>query len=189
MSEPMEQTPLPGVSAASTPPPAPPLPPLPAVSDAAMQAQISTYVAQLEERNRQIQEAAFQRAQAQFERRIQELEQRNGIEAYARSRTMTSADQPFALPVPPEELTQLLLETPSTVRGKWQTLLTRITAGGLVSFDEIGSSGEASEAADRWQTLVNGKIAAGLSHVEAIRTVSREHPDVYNAQLRRKGGR
>jgi hypothetical protein len=164
---------------------------LPPISDPALQARVDAYFAQQQAAMQQREREIEARLKADFERRMLETDQRNAIHAFARARTMTDATSPFAIPGTAEELAQLLLETPAGVRGKWQTMLTRITTAGLVSFDEIGSSGEAEEAADRWSILVNAKVAAGFSRVDAIRAVAKEHPDLYDAQSRaaKKGGR
>jgi len=181
----MEQATLPTVAPA---PAALPAPPPPTVNDAAMQSRLDAYLAQIEARNETIQRATLARAEAEFEQRIRALEQRGQIESFARRHTMTTADQPFAIPSTAEELTALLLETPATVRGKWQTLLTRIATAGPLTFDEIGSSGESGEAADRWSILVNAKVANGMKKVDAIRAAAKEQPDLYEAQSHAKRG-
>ena len=169
---------------------APPLPPPPAVQDAAMQSRLDTYMAEMEARNQAMQEAAFARAQSEFERRIQALEQRRTIESFAQARTVTSVGQPWAVPGTAEELAALLTETSANVRSKWMGLLTRITQSGLLSFDEIGSSAEGAAQADQWTAIINAKVGAGKSKLQAIQEASREHPDLYNAQTRmKKGGR
>lgn len=167
-------------------------PTLPPITDPAINARLDAYIAQnqafLLQRERQIE----QRVQAEFERRVLELDQRNAIETFARTATVTATDRPIALSIAPNDLSALLLETPASVRGKWMALISSITRGdGTVSFDEIGSSGESAEAADRWSLLVNAKIATGMSRVDAIRAVSKEHPDLYAAQsaVKTKGGR
>jgi len=191
MSEPMEQTQLPGVPDATSAPTVPPALPLPPVNDPALQARLADYLAQnqayMQQRERQI-EASLR---ADLERQMHELGQRNHIESFARQMTVTTAEQPYALSIPPADLNALLLETPSVVRSKWMTLIGKIVRGeGLVSFDEIGSSGEAAEASDRWNSLINAKIAAGMSRFEAIRAVGREYPDLHNAQqYAKRGGR
>lgn len=179
---PMSDTPaVEAVVAQPTPPP---------LADPAMNARLDAYFAQnqayMAQRERQIE----QRLQADFERRMHELDQRSAIETFARNATVTALDRPIALSIAPNDLAALLLETPAGVRGKWMTLIGNITRGdGTVSFDEIGSSGESGEAADRWMTLINAKIAAGLSRVEAIRAASKEQPALYAMQSRTKGGR
>lgn len=180
MTELLEQTTLPDV---------PPLPSFPAADNAAMQARLDAYMAQIEQRNAAIQAGAFARAQAEFDRRVHEMEQRGAIESFARAKTTTSTDQAYAMPCTAEELTSLLLETPSAVRQRWQTLLNRITASGLVTFDEIGSSGAGGEAIDQWNAIVNAKQATGMSRVDAIKQAGRDHPDLYAQQQLPKGRR
>lgn len=178
MSEPMEQAAY----------EAPAIP----INDPALQNRLDAILAQREASLQQQQRAFEERVQAEFERRLLETEQRNTIRAFAHSRTMTTPEQPYAIPGTASELEQLLLETPAQVRGKWQMLLTRICTAGAVSFDEIGSSGEGNADADRWGILVNAKVAAGLSRVEAIKAAAKEHPELYNAQSApksRRGGR
>jgi hypothetical protein len=182
---PMSDIPLEQAAFADVPPP----PMLPTADNAAMQARLDAYMAQIESRNAAIQSAAFARAQAEFDRRVHEMEQRSSIELFARNRTGVSADQAYAIPCTAEELTSLLLETPSGVRSRWQTLLNRITAAGLMTFDEIGSSGADGEAIDQWNAIVNAKQAAGMSRVDAIKQTAREHPDLYQAQQLPKGRR
>lgn len=175
MTEPLEQAP----PASSGPPPAT----LPNALD--------TYTAQMEARIRAAEEAAFARARSEFERRINERDQRHAIESFAHARTMTALDQPWAIPCTADELTALLAETPSAPRVRWMTLLTRITSSGLVSFDEIGSSGEGAEGQDLWNQLVNAKMAAGMNRVQAIQTAAKEQPALYEAQSlpKKRGGR
>jgi hypothetical protein len=178
MTEPLEQ-----VSLAT--------PPLPVVADPAVQSQMEAYIRQMEARSAAAQEAAFVQMRADFDRRIRETEQRSQIEQFARAKTVTTTDQPWAVPCTADELTQLLLETPAAVRPRWQTLLNRITASGLVTFDEIGNSGAGGEEIDQWNAIVNAKVAAGQSRVEAIKQTAREHPSLYAAQSlpAKKGGR
>jgi len=178
MTEPLEQVPL-------TPPP------LPVVADPAVQSQMETYIRQMEARSAAAQEAAFVQMRADFDRRIRETEQRSQIEQFARAKTVTTTDQPWAVPCSADELTQLLLETPPAARMRWQTLLNRITASGLLTFDEIGSSGAGGEEIDQWNAIVNAKVAAGQSRVEAIKQTAKEHPGLYAAQAlpAKKGGR
>lgn len=169
------------VAPVATPPP---------MNDPALQSRLDAILAQREASLEQQQRAFEARVQAEFERRLLETEQRNTIRAFAHARTMTTAEQPYAIPGTASELEQLLLETPAQVRGKWQALLTRICTAGAVSFDEIGSSGDGGAESDRWGILVNAKIATGLSRVAAIQAVAREFPDLYEAQSRaKKGGR
>lgn len=162
--------------------------PLPPISDPALQARVDAYFAQQQAAMAQREREIEARLKADFERRMLETDQRNAIHAYARQLTISTPEQPYAIPDTAEAIAQLLLETPAAVRGKWQTLLNRIRTSGLVSFDEIGSSGEAAEASDRWSILVNAKVAAGLSRVDAIRAVGKEHPDLYAAQSSAKRG-
>ncbi len=163
---------------------------LPPITDPALQSRLDALLAQREATYEQQQRSFEARVNAEFERRLLETEQRNAIRAFAQSRTMTTADQPYAIPGTSSELEQLLLETPAQVRGKWQALLTRICTAGAVSFDEIGSSGDGGADTDRWTILVNAKVATGLSRVQAIQAVGREHPDLYAAQSSaKKGGR
>jgi ClpP class serine protease len=172
------------------PPVAQPLPPPPAAQDAAMQSRLDTYIQATEQRLQAAQEAAYARAEAEFDRKLKELEQIRTIEGFARAKTVTGIGQPWALPCKAEELTKLLAETPAGPRGQWMALLNRITAAGLVSFDEIGSSAEGAELADQFNALVAAKVATGMGRVQAIQEVSRQHPDLYAAQTRvKKGGR
>lgn len=164
----------------------------PVITDPSVQAQVDAFLAQhaaqMEQQKRQIEA----QVKAEFERKMLETEQRNQIHAFARSATITTADQPYALSCSAADLTQLLLETPAIVRGKWMTLIGRVVRGeGMVSFDEIGSSADGGAEGDRWAILVNAKVATGMKRVDAIQAVGREHPDLYNAQMatRRKGGR
>ena len=171
-------------------PVAQPLPPPPAAQDAAMQSRLDTYIQATEARLQAAQDAAYARAEAEFDRKLKELEQIRTIEGFARAKTVTGIGQPWALPIKAEELTKLLAETPAGPRTQWMQLLTRITASGLISFDEIGSSAEGAELADQWSALVNAKVAAGTPRVQAIQEVSRQYPDLYKAQTRtKKGGR
>jgi hypothetical protein len=163
-------------------------PPLPPISDPSVQARLDAYLAQTQAQMAQREREIEQRLTADFERRMLETEQRNAIHAFARRATVTTPEQPYAIPGTAEELASLLLATPSAVRSQWSALLTRITTAGLVSFDEIGSSGEGGEEGDRWSILVNAKVAAGMKKVDAIRAVGREHPDLYEAQSHAKRG-
>jgi len=165
--------------------------PPPIAADPVVQAQMEAYIRGMEARARAAQEATFAQMSAEFERRIRETEQRSSIEQFARAKTVTTTDQPWAVPASAEELTQLLLETPAQVRGKWQTLLNRITTAGLLTFDEIGSSGAGAEQIDQFNAIVDAKVGAGMKRTEAITSTAREHPALYAAQARpkMKGGR
>lgn len=178
MAEQLEQAVLPEVE------------PPPPISDPTMQARLDAYVAQINARYEQQQQQALAQASAEFERRMREMEQRSSIEAFARQRTVTTADQPYAIPATADQLTQLLLETPAAVRGKWQALLSQMTTSGLLSFDEIGSAGDGGESADQWFSLVASYQAKGMNRVEAIKAAAKAHPALYDAQqYAKKGGR
>jgi len=163
-------------------------PALPPISDPTMQARLDAYVAQINARYEMQQQQVLAQASAEFERRMREMEQRSTIEAFARRCVVTTADQPYAIPASADEVINLLLETPSQVRGKWQALLTRITKSGTLSFDEIGSAGEAGEHADQWRALVASYEARGMSAVEAIKAAAKAQPALYDAQTSAKRG-
>jgi capsid assembly protease len=173
-------------------------PALPPINDTVMQAQISAYVTQMEARYQAQQEAAFQRAQQEFERRIADMEQRRQIEAFAQDATTATLRRQHALSCSADDLTALLMETPTGVRGKWQALLTRTLETGFVDFSEVGSEGGAQEERDiaqEWQAAVQKRRDAGMNQSTAIEAVKREQPDLfraYNASgatVSRKGGR
>jgi hypothetical protein len=185
MAEPLDTTPD---VVAPAPVALPPAPAIPLSSDPGMQARLDAYIAQINQRNEQITQQAFAQASAEFERKMRELEQRSQIEAFARQRTVTTADQPYAVPCTADELASLLTETPASVRGKWQALLSRITTSGLLSFDEIGSSGAAGEDADQWNTLVASYVAKGMSRVAAIQAAAKAQPSLYASQQYVKKG-
>lgn len=171
----------------TTPAVAPALPP---VNDAAMQAQINAYVAQMEARFKAQQDAAFARAQQEFERRIVEMEQQRQIEAYAQHITTPTLTRPHALPGHADDWARALRALSAEQRKVWQPLLDTILSSGLVSFEEIGSAGEGETEQDaraRYQALVNAKVDAGMARVAAIKAVNREHPDLYAAQSAPKG--
>lgn len=166
-------------------PAAPDIAPL---SDPTMQARLDAYVAQINARYEQQQQQVLAQASAEFERRMREMEQRSTIETFARRCAATTADQPYAIPAPADELVSLLLETPAAVRGKWQALLTRITQSGLLSFDEIGSSGAGGEADDQWNALVSSFESKGMGRVDAIKAAAKAQPALYSAQSHAKRG-
>lgn len=172
-------------------------PPMPPVGDAAMQAQINAYVAQMEARYQAQQDAAFQRAQQEFERRIAEMEARRQIEAFAQDATTGSLRRPHALPCTADELTALLAETPIGVRAKWQTLITRTLDAGLISFEEIGSQAgdESYDVAAAWQAAIKTKMDTGSTRSAAIEAIKKEQPALFReynesgATYTRKGGK
>lgn len=178
----------------STPAPEPTPEPvaIPPVSDAAMQAQINAYAAQMEARYKAQQDQAFARAQAEFERRINEMEQRRQIESYAQHITTPTLTRPHALPGSAEDWTKALTALSTDQRKLWQPLLDTVLSAGLVSFEEIGTSGEGAEAKDaqaEFASLVTAKVAGGMSRVAAIQAVAKAHPELYAQQSAPKGGK
>lgn len=167
-------------------------PALPAVNDAAMQAQISAYVGQMEANFKAQQDAAFARAQSEFERRIAEMEQRRAIESYAQHITTPTLSRPYGVPGHADEWVSLLAATPAAIRPQWQAKIDAILSSGLVSFEEIGSGGEGAEARDagaEWNALVTAKVSQGMGRAAAIQAVAKERPELYAAQSSRKGGK
>lgn len=167
-------------------------PALPAVNDAAMQAQISAYVGQMEANFKAQQDAAFARAQSEFERRIAEMEQRRAIESYAQHITTPTLSRPYGVPGHADEWVSLLAATPAAIRPQWQAKLDAILSSGLVSFEEIGSSAEGAESRDattEWNAAVTAKVAQGMGRAAAIQAVAKERPELYAAQSSRKGGK
>jgi hypothetical protein len=160
----------------------PTLPPLPPINDTAMQAQIGAYVQQMEARYQAQQEAAFQRAQVEFERRIADMEARRQIETYAQHATTATLQRQHALPIEAEALTSFLASLSASQRATAQTLFTRILEAGLVSFEEIGSQGEAApeqSAKEQFDAAVQEKVRGGMSQLSAIQAVGKEQPDLY----------
>jgi hypothetical protein len=159
--------------------------------DPATRAQVDAILSQ-RMTNFEQQKALIERqVRAEMERKFTEERNRASIAQFAMTATTTTTTQPYAVGMPVGELEQLLLETPVGPRIKWMALLGRMTRGeGLVSFDEIGSSGGA-EYESQWDAMVNAKVAAGFSRVDAIKAVAKEHPGLYDAQSRaaKKGGR
>lgn len=187
------EVPMDDTTRAPEPAPTPAIPAadLPPVNDAAMQAQISAYVAQMEARFKAQQDAAFARAQQEFERRIVEMEQQRQIEAYAQHITTPTLSRPHALPGSAEDWSKALRSLSAEQRRVWQPLLDTVLSAGLVSFEEIGASGEGETrtAAEEWDAFVSGKVAAGMSRVAAIKAAAQERPELYAAQATRKGGK
>ena len=164
-----------------------PVPPV--ITDPSVKAQVDAFLAQHAAQMADQKRALEAQVKAEFQRQMLETEQMNVINAFSQRATVTTPNQPYALACTPDELSRLLLETPSGPRAKWMALLNRLTQGdGLVSFDEIGSSADGGADTDRWSILVNAKVAAGMGRVAAIQAVAKEHPDLYAAQSK-KGGR
>lgn len=167
------------------------MPTLPPVSDAAMQAQINAYAAQMEARYKAQQDQAFARAQAEFERRINEMEQRRQIESYAQHITTPTLTRPHALPGSAEDWTKALTALSAEQRKLWQPLLDIVLTAGLVSFEEIGTSGAGEDAKDaqaEFASLVTAKVASGMGRVAAIQAVAKAHPELYAQQSAPKKG-
>jgi len=168
-------------------------PPLPPVNDAAMSAQISAYVQQMEARYQAQQEAAFTRAQQEFERRIADMEARRQVEAYAQNLTTATLTRPYALPGQADDYSAVLLSLSAPQRASVQALFDKILAGGLVNFEEIGTGGEGEEAQDaraQYEAAVAAEMAKnGGSKTQALLAVNRAHPELYAAQATKKGGR
>lgn len=172
-----------------------PIPDAPAVADTAMQAQINAYVAQMEARFKAQQEAAFAKAQSEFERRIGEMERRREIESYAQHVTTPTLDRPHALPGTAEQYTTFLASLNAEQRTAAKGLFDAILAGGLVSFEELGSDGDAApekSAQEQFEAAVTTKVSTGLSRLSAIQAVGKEQPDLYaryQAESSRRGAR
>lgn len=163
--------------------------PEPVINDAAMQAQMNAYVAQLEARYASQQEQAFQRAQLEFDRRISEMEQRRQIESYAQHITTPTMSRQHALPGQAETYVAFLASLSGDSRKAAMSLFDGILTSGLVSFEEIGASGEAQavDARAEFQALVDAKVANGMARTAAIQAVSKARPELYAAQM--KGGK
>jgi len=146
----------------------------------------------------QMQEAANKKAEQMFIRWQAEQEQRQKMIVWAQNATTATMQRQHALSCTADDLTNLLAETPAAPRAKWQALLDSTLANGFVSFEEIGSSGDAEGERDvsaEWGAAVQAKVGTGLSKSAAIDAVRREKPDLYaaynasGATLSRKGGR
>lgn len=170
------------------------VPALPPLDDTATQAQISAYVGQLEARFKAQQEDAFRRAQQEFERRMQELQAKQQIESYAQHITTPTLTRQHALPGQASAYSSFLLSLSAEQRKAAQSLFDGILSAGLVSFEEIGSSGEGEQeknAGERWNAAVQAKVAGGMARSAAIGAVMKEQPELYReySASAKKGGR
>lgn len=160
---------------------------------AAEQAKIDRLVALREQEWQAREKMILAEAEARFERRMAEERARQQIESYAQHVTTPTLTRPHALPFEAREVATFLGSLSAEQRKGATALFDRILDAGLVSFEEIGTDGEAAaeqSAQERYQALVNAKVAAGMSAVNAMKAVNREHPDLYAAQTQpKKGGR
>ena len=181
-----------GQAPASVPTPQPTVPtfappPVPQMGDAAMQAQLAEYTAQMQAsiqaQMREQYEASLrqstEQARLQFEKWRAEQQQAQAVRQFSQDMTTATLSRMHALPVKPDALEGLLLETPSAVRGKWQALLEQINTSGLLSFEEIGSQGDGDTRStkDLFDAAVLAKVTGGMTQFNAMQAVQREHPE------------
>lgn len=164
------------------------LPALPAIDDARVQAQMSAYAATLQQQMQQQHEAMLRQAEEtarlQFERWRAEVQQQQAITAFVQDVTSATLERPYALPIAPERLSAFLLSVPTAARQEAQALLRAVLDGGLVSYEEIGSSADGEQARDvaaEWDAAVTTKVASGMSRSAAILAVKREKPALFSA--------
>lgn len=160
---------------------------------ASEQAKIDRLVALREAEWKQREQLILQEAEARFERRMADERARRDIESYAQHITTPTLARPHALPGQTATYAAFLSSLSSEQRKAAQGLFDGILAAGLVSYAEIGSSGEgpgAGDTASEWAALVSAKVQAGMTRTAAIAAAARENPDLYAAQSApKKGGK
>jgi capsid assembly protease len=166
-------------------------PPTFSASDPAVTAQVNAVVAQMTAQFEQQRQIVLEQAQAQFQRQLAEMQAQQAIQTYAQHITTPTMQRPHALPFTGAEIITVLSSLNASQRTAVQGLLDRVLDSGLVSFEEIGSSGDSDARNEReqYQALVSEKVKGGMSRLEAIKSVNREHPALYAAQSNPKGGR
>lgn len=182
------------------PPALPPLqPPTFNAADPAVAAQVNAVVAQMTAQFEAQRQIVLEQAQAQFQRQLAEMQAQQTIQTYAQHITTPTMQRQHALPLEASAVVSFLSGLNATQRTSAQGLFDRILDAGLVSFEEIGSSGEGGErdVAAEWHAAVQAKVALGMAQSSAIEAVKRENValyDAYNASgatitRSRKGGR
>lgn len=161
---------------------------------AAEQAKIDRLVSLREQEWKGREALLLQEAEARFERRMQELQAKQQVESYAQHITTPTLTRQHALPGQASAYSAFLLSLGATQRTVAMGLLDGILASGLVSFEEIGSAGEAkaeSSAKERWDTAVQAKVSTGMARSAAISAVMREQPALYReyGESGKKGAR
>jgi hypothetical protein len=160
---------------------------------AAEQAKIDRLVSLREQEWKGREALLLQEAEARFERRMQELQAKQQVESYAQHITTPTLTRQHALPGQASAYGAFLLSLSASQRTAAMGLFDNILASGLVSFEELGSAGEAKGEAspkEQYTAAVNAKIAGGLSKLAAIQAVAKEQPALFAAQSEpKKGGR
>lgn len=160
--------------------------------NAAETAKIDRIVSMREQEWKAREARILQEADARFERRMAEERVRNDVENYAQHITTPTLTRQHALPGQAATYGAFLLSLSASQRSAATGLFDSILASGLVSFEEIGSSGEGAESRDagtEWNALVTAKVASGMGRAAAIQAVAKERPELYAAQSSRKGGK
>lgn len=143
-------------------------------------------------------EYARQQAEAAASRQIAEFQARQQIETYAQHITTPTLKRQHALPGQPSTYSAFLMGLNGEQRKTAQAIFDTILTSGLVSFEEIGSEGDAppeQSAQEQFEDAVLAKVANGMTRLAAMQAVQNEKPELYNAYRQegrapvRKGGR
>lgn len=181
----------------ATPSAAAPVPPaMPALdlTDPAVQTQLSAYSAQMQAYMRQQHEAvmreASERSRVEFERWKADEARRATIFAFAQHVTTPTLQRPSTIAYTAEQIATILANpTTETVQQIFRDAIDGVL---LTSSIPTGSSREGEGAQDdaaRFNALVFEKQREGLSQAEATKAVAKQHPALYNAMNKPKGGR
>lgn len=166
-------------------------PPTFSASDPAVAAQVNAVVAQMTAQFEQQRQIVLEQAQAQFQRQLAEMQAQQAIQTYAQHITTPTMQRPHALPFTSAEVVTFLSSLNPEQRKGAQGMFDRLLDSGLVSFEELGSSGEGAEtqqsAKEQFDAAVQAKVASGMSRLAAMQAVQREQPTLY-AEYRNEGG-
>lgn len=125
---------------------------------------------------------AQQQAEAAAARKIAEFQAQQQIQQYAQHATTPTLQRQYALPVEASAMTTFLFGLSPAQQSQARALFDRILDAGLVSFEEIGSAGDAGDeptAKERFEAAVLTKVSAGMSRLAAMQAVGKEKPELY----------
>lgn len=140
-------------------------------------------------------DAARDQARLEAQRSIAEFQAQQQIASFAQHITTPTLSRPTALPLEATRIEKFLFSLSGDSRKEGQAILEHILTAGLVSFSELGATGDAtqeSSAIERYEEAVATEIKNGAkSRSAALSAVQRAHPDLvaaYNTE-RAKGGK
>ena len=135
--------------------------------------------------------AQLERERQTFAAQLAAEKAQQEIRAFAQHVTTPTITRKHALPFTADEVGAFLSTLDAGQRQSFSAMMERLLQNGLVSFEEIGTTGaeDTRSAVDAWDAAVTAKVALGLARSTAISTLMREQPAMYAAYNAAKGGK